>query len=178
MILLALLVLAPVSTAQAPVVVAVADFVDDTVDGSRIGADRLSADLAQTLARVAGGRMRVVPVDDVRAVMRARSLRPADLVSPTRTQEVAQAVGAQWVITGRWHALEMDVEVIILPNDTRRVQAHAWATLQIRVFDAATRRVVLEDSFSGMSGGGSGSFMLRLAAREALRRAALRLARL
>src|SRR3972149_5966364 len=55
---LALLTLAPPGAAQALRVVAVADFVDETVDGYQIGAVRLSADLQAYPAARGGGRRR------------------------------------------------------------------------------------------------------------------------
>jgi len=172
MAVLVVLLLASAGAAQGPPAVAVADFIDDSVYGSRIGAARLSADLAQVLAQAAGPRLRVVPIAEVRAAIRARGYRPEDLVSPTRTQEIAAAVGAQWVVTGRWHDLDADFDVITLPNDIRLVTGRAWAVLEIRVLDAATRRVLLDDSYSGSSAGVTGTFILQAAAREAIRRAA------
>src|SRR3972149_6546219 len=87
-----------------------AAFVDETVDGYQIGAVRLSAELQAYLAAQGRDRLRVVAVDEVRAAMRAREYAPADLVSPTKAAEIAQAVGADWLITGRWVYLDLDRE--------------------------------------------------------------------
>ena len=164
-------------TAQTLRVVAVADFVDDSLDGSLIGAERLSEDLQRLLADRARDRLRIVPVGEVRAAMRARGYRPHDLVSPTRAAEIARAVGADWIVMGRWSHLDRDIEPL---PDGRRL-AFGQALIEIRVREAGSRRILLEESFSGLAGG-AGSFgsgggnLLRQAAEVALRRAAERIA--
>src|SRR3972149_6987386 len=142
---LALLTLAPPGAAQALRVVAVADFVDETVDGYQI-----------------------------RAVRRARGYAPADLVSPTKAAEIAQAVGADWLITGRWVHLDVDRE----RQAGVRVSALAQAVIEIRVLQASTRRTLLSDTFSGIGIGITNAFLLRQAARVALPRAAVRISNL
>jgi hypothetical protein len=154
--------------AQAPHVVAVADFVDDTADGLQIGAVGLSADLQTYLAQRAGNRLRVIPVAEVRAVMRARGYTPADLVSPTRSAEIARAVEADWLVTGRWHYLDLERKVRLgVPRG-----AFAQAIIDIRVLEVATRRVLLSDMFSGTKVGMGNTFLLRQAAQGALQQAA------
>ena len=171
---LALLTLAPPGAAQALRVVAVADFVDETVDGYQIGAVRLSAELQAYLAAQGRDRLRVVAVDEVRAAMRARGYAPADLVSPTKAAEIAQAVGADWLITGRWVYLDLDRE----RQAGVRVPALAQAVIEIRVLQASTRRTLLSDTFSGIGFGLTNAFLLRQAARVALQRAAARISNL
>ena len=171
---LALLTLAPPGAAQALRVVAVADFVDETVDGYQIGAVRLSADLQAYLAAQGRDRLRVVAVDEVRAAIRARGYAPADLVSPTKAAEIAQAVGADWLITGRWVYLDLDRE----RQAGVRVPALAQAVIEIRVLQASTRRTLLNDTFSGIGFGLTNAFLLRQAARVALQRAAARISNL
>src|SRR3989304_9381235 len=68
---LALLTLAPPGAAQALRVVAVADFVDETVDGYQIGAVRKSADLQAYLAAQGRDRLRGVAGGGGRAALRA-----------------------------------------------------------------------------------------------------------
>ncbi len=178
-LLLALLVLASPGAAQATRTVAIVDFADETGDGINIGAVYFSADLAQALASAGGGRLRVLAVEGVRQALRARRYAPADLVSPTKAQEIAQAVGADWVVTGRWLHLDLD-----LPDDGARVPPLASALLEIRVLDAASRQVLLNDTFSGLMAGLSfpgtigNYFLLRQAARQAIVRAAREIARL
>lgn len=157
---------------------AVADFVDDSLDGSLIGAERLSENLQRLLADRARDRLRVVPVDEVQAAMRARGYRPHDLVSPTRAAEIARAVGADWIVKGRWSHLDRDIEQL---PDGRRL-AFGQALIEIRVLEAASRRRLLEEGFSGLAGGagslGPGGNLLRQAAGLALQGAAERIARL
>jgi hypothetical protein len=178
-LVLAASLLAGPGAAQTLRVVAVADFVDDSLDGSLIGAERLSEDLQRLLSDLSRDRLRVVPVGEVRAAMRARGYRPHDLVSPTRAAEIARAVGAEWIVMGRWSHLDRDIER--LPDDRRL--AFGQALIEIRVLEASSRRTLLEEAFSGLAGGGGllglgGGNVLRQAADAALRRAAERIARL
>lgn len=173
-VVLAASLLAAPGTAQTLRVVAVADFVDDSMDGSLIGADRLSEDLQRLLADLGRGRLRVVPVGEVRAAMRARGYRPHDLVSPTRASEIARAVGVEWIVMGRWSHLDTEMEPL---PDGRRL-AFGQALIEIRVRDATSRRILLEESFSGFVRGPGASSLLRRAAVAALQGAAERIARL
>lgn len=174
---LALLVLATPAGAQATRVVAIIDFADETADGFLIGASKLNADLERLLAERAAERLRVLPVDTVRAAMRDRNLGPRDLFGPNRQIELAAVVGADWIVTGRWTNLDTDVEVIDRPPLPPIVHASASAVLEIRVLEASTRRLLLNDSFMGQSSGAS-RFALRFAARQALWRTAEAIARL
>lgn len=114
----------------------------------------------------------------MRAAMRARGYRPHDLVSPTRAAEIARAVGADWIVMGRWSHFDRDIEQ--LPDG--RWLAFGQALIEIRVLEAASRRRILEEAFSGLAGGagslGPGGNLLRQAAGLALQRAAERIARL
>src|SRR3989442_5756778 len=98
--------LAP-ATGQPRLVLAVADFADDSSDGGLIQASQLSTYLQQQLQALAGGRMQVVAGDEIRAVMRAQGVTPADLLLRSRAAKVAAAVGASQVVTGRWHTLSL-----------------------------------------------------------------------
>ncbi len=172
--LIVLAVAAPISAQGAPSVV-VADFEDQSVDGSRIGAARLSADLSTLLAAAGRGRLTVVPVDQLRDVMRTRGLGPSDLLDPGRGREVAEAVGAQWLVTGRWTLLELDrPEPPLTPTDVAGPTL-AHAALEIRVLDVTTRRLVLNDLFSTTTVA-TGSHTLREVARVVLRKAAASIA--
>ncbi len=169
---LAIFILASPAGAQATRVIAVVDFADETADGHLIGASKLSGELERLLAERAGERFRVVPVDQVRAAMRERNLGPRDLFGPNRQIELATAVGATWIVTGRWMHLDTDIEVIDRPPLPPIVHRSAAAVLEIRILEASTRRVVLNDSFMGQS------FIVRFAAQQALWRAAEAIARL
>ncbi|HEV8338743.1 MAG TPA: hypothetical protein VGR25_03685 [bacterium] len=169
---LALLILATPAAAQATRVIAVVDFADETADGRLISASQLSGELGRLLAERAGGRFRVLPVEQVRAAMAARNLGPRDLFGPNQQIELAAAVGADWIVTGRWMHLDTDVEVIERAPLPPIVHRSAAAVLEIRVLEASTRRVLLNDSFMGQS------FLVRFAAYQALWRAAEAIARL
>jgi hypothetical protein len=160
--------------AQGVRVVAVADFLDESADGGQIGAARLSADLQRLLAERGRDRMRVVAVDEVRAAMRARGYKPEDMVSPTRAAEIATAVGAEWIVTGRW--LHLDLDDLRMTDPIWLMSGHA--TIEIRVLEAATRRIVLRDSFLGVAYGAGRWGLLQQAAYAALVRAAERIVRL
>lgn len=149
-------------------VVAVADFVDESVDGNLVSAPQLSAMLQRFLVDRGGGRLRVVDVERVRAALRTAKFSPSDLIYPSRAVEIAKAVGADWIITGRWTHLDID-EDFVRPSfpETR-------AMIELRVLDVATRRILLEDSFYGQATGRS----LTRAAEQALRAAADRIAKL
>lgn len=166
------------SQAQAPRVVAIADFVDESPDGALIQAPRLNATLERILAERGSGRLRVVSSGEVRAAMSAQGSTARDLVSPTKAIAVAQAVGAEWIVTGRW--LHLDVDVFTLPSRTDPlveipVAIVADSLLELRVLEAKTRRIVLQDAFGGESRGVSRLGVLTQAARIALQRAADRL---
>jgi len=182
-VLAALLAVAPATAAQGPAVrtIAVADFVDDSTDGGVIGASRLNAVLGRLVADRGGDRVRVVATEAVRAAMQAQGVLAPDLVSPTRAVALAQAVGADWIVTGRW--LHLDVDIFTVPSRADPtvevpVSVVGGSLLEIRVLEAATRRVVLRDSLGGESRGFSPFWALRRAAQVALQRAADRILRL
>ena len=180
------LAVAPVAVAQTPTVpqapavrtVAIADFVDESMDGAFIGAGRLNASLQRILSDRAGGRLRVVATEDVRAAMRTQGVTARDLVSPTKSAALAQAVGADWIVTGRWTHLDVDVFTRPNPADPDReivVRVSGHSLLELRVLEAATRRIVLQDSVGGDSFGFTRLHALIQAAQIALVRAADRL---
>jgi len=165
--------------AQTLRVVAVADFDSISADSGRIPAAQLTVLLQRLLAQQ-GGHLRLVAADSVRAALRARGYAPADLVSPTVAAEVARAVGADWVVTGRWTQLRIISRSV--PEDPTVPSARdgdglAVADVQVRVLEAATRRRVFEGRFQGVAGGADYGSLL-LAASEALRGAAAAIARL
>lgn len=164
--------------AQSARAVAVVDFVNISVDSGLLPSARLSDILQNLLQQRASGRFRVIAGDRVRDALRARGYTPEDLVSPSRSVEIAQAVGADWLITGRWTHLRFIGRST--PEDPtapsiRQGDQFAYAAVEIRVLEAATRRIVFEDRFIGQATGGDLSSLL-LAATEALRDAAGRIA--
>lgn len=177
LVLLAFLLLAPPAVAQAPRAVAIVDFVDDSDGGIHVGADRFSAELDALLAARAAGRVRAVSGEPVRAALRARGLTPRDLVSPTRAAEVGAAVGAEWIVTGRWSQLA----TFAIPDEPSGMtppprEQGAVALLDVRVLEVSSRRVLLRSSYAGHSFFHTGRFALIAAAREALQKAAAAIA--
>ncbi|MGH2349574.1 MAG: hypothetical protein ACRDFT_08930 [bacterium] len=159
---------------------AVIDFVDETSDGRMIGAARLSAELAADLAAVSGGRLRVVPVETVRAAMAARGYVPRDIFNTTKMLEIASAVGADLIVTGRWMHLDTDWVDIERPGTDRPMFRYAVgsAMLEVRVIEAPSRQVLLADSFSDSVQGFFGPPLLMLqAARRVLRQVAVTIVR-
>lgn len=154
--------------------VAVVDFVDETSDGRLIGASRLSTDLAAELAGISGGRLRVVPVETVRAAMAARGYALREIFNTTKMVEIAAAVGADVIVTGRW--MHLDTDWITLEQRMDRpliLYAVGNAMIEVRVIEAPSRQVLLAESFSDtVTGFGPPSLILR-AARQVLRQVAL-----
>lgn len=179
---LAVLALSAVPAAGQPVrAVAVVDFVDETSDGRMIGAARLSGDLAVELAGAAGGRLRVVPVDAVRAAMAGRGYGTREIFNTTKMMEIARSVGADVIVTGRWMHLDTDWMTLERPGtDKERIlYAIGSAMIEVRVIEAPTRQVLLAESFSdSVTGFGFGPPVLVLrAARRVLQQAALTIAK-
>ena len=161
--------------------VAVVDFVDETSDGRMIGAARLSGDLAAELAGASGGRLRVVPVEAVRAAMAGRGYGTREIFNTTKMMEIAAAVGADVIVTGRWMHLDTDWMTLEQPGtDKERIlYAIGSAMIEVRVIEAPTRQVLLAQSFSdSVTGFGFGPPVLVLrAARSVLQQAALTIAK-
>lgn len=170
----ALLILTPSgsTSAQSVRTLAVADFTDETHNGFSIRATQMNAELERILNARGGGRLRVVPTDQVRAAMRSQGVTADNLISPTKAIAVAQAVGAEWIVTGRWTRLEAEWD----PEPPRMVEA--TAVLEIRVLEAGTRRVVLQETFFSWNGGIFPGAALRQVAQRALLQAADRILRL
>ncbi len=171
---ISLLLASPVS-GQAVRVVAVAEFADDSTGGLLIGAKQMNHNLGSYLAERAQGRIRVIPASEVRAAMLARGYAVDDLISPSRSAEVARAVGADWMITGRWTHLDADRETI---RPREATTADGDAAITIRVVEATTRRILLEDSFWSHASGGGPWAVLLWAALGALQNAADRIVQL
>ena len=161
--------LAPVP-AQPRLVVAVADFVDDSADGGLIQASQLSTYLQQRLQVLASGRMQVVAGDEIRAVMRAQGVTPVDLLLRSRAARVAAAVGASQIVTGRWYTLSLTH----MPDEPviRGSEQNATAILDVWVIDGVSGSVVLQASYTGRASGLPNRLVLLEAAREALNQAA------
>lgn len=178
-VMAALLVSAVPSFGQSARAVAVVDFVDETSDGRMIGAARMSADLAADLAGAAGGRLRVVPVETVRAAMAARGYGTREIFNTTKMMEIAAAVGADVIVTGRWMHLDADWITTGDPGKERILYAIGTAMIEVRVIGAPTRRVLLAESYSDTATGFGFSrpFLVLRAARQVLRQVALSVAR-
>lgn len=176
-VILAALVPAQAQSARA---VAVADFVETGADSGLLPSALLNQVLQDLLQQRAAGRFRVIAGDSVREALRARGYTAEDLISPSRAVEIAQAVGADWLVTGRWTHLRFIGRST--PEDPttpsiRQGDMLAYAAVEIRVLEAATRRILFEGRFTGEATGGDLASLL-LAATEALRDAAVRIAQL
>jgi hypothetical protein len=170
----------PPTAAQTGKVIVVTDFANISVDSGLLPSAKLSDVLRTLLQQRLPAPSRVISGDSVRATMRAQGFTTNDLIYPSRVAAVAQALGADWVVTGTWTQLRFighgTAEDPGAPS-IRQGDAFAVADVEITVMEASTRRRLLEDRFSGRSPGGDlGS--LFIAATEALRFAAARIARL
>jgi len=166
----------PVSSQPAVRVVAVADFDDQSTEGALIDAARWNVTLGRFLSEGSKGRLRIAGIPEIRAAMQSHGYSAADLDYPSRAAEVAQAVGADWLITGRWThvaASRRDIR----PSDPMGEPsvADADATINIRVTDAASRKILLEGSFWSAAHGSGAFTVLRWAAEGALQKAAARI---
>ncbi|HEY3246756.1 MAG TPA: hypothetical protein VGK88_00510 [bacterium] len=173
---------APVAPAAGQTVhtVAVIDFVDETSDGAMIGAPRLSAELSRELASASAGRLRVVPVETVRAAMAARGFGTREIFNTTKLMEIAAAVGADWIVTGRWMHLDTDWITIERPGSDSPQFRYLMgdAMIEVRVIEAPSRKVILADSFSDTVQGFFGPQLVMLqAALRVLRQVAVTIAR-
>jgi hypothetical protein len=153
---LLLLILAEFAGAEpAPRTLAVAEFSTIGTDAP-LWADRWSDRLVTQLARRAGPSLRLLPTAAVRAEARRLGARPEELYVWTgRAATLARAVGADWILTGRW--THLDVEAIQRPVDPQAppvLVAFAQAVLQVRVVEAATQRILLEETFAATRAGG------------------------
>lgn len=176
-----LLSVAPVpTTAQTGKVIAVADFANISVDSGLIPSAQLSEVLRTLLQQRLPAPSRVISGDAVRAAMRAQGFTTNDLIYPSRVAAVAQALGADWVVTGTWTQLRFisrgTAEDPGAPS-IRQGDPFAIAAVEVQVIEVSTRRRLLDDRFIGEAGGGDLG-ALYLAASEALRDAAARIARL
>lgn len=160
-------------------VVALPDFADDSTQGALIDAGRLNTLLGRLLAERSGGRLRVVLGDGIRAAMQSHNFSALDLDYPSRAAEIAKAVGADWLITGRWTYIEAD-RGLLFPIDRMEfpIGSDGEATITIRVVDAATRRILLDESFWSAAHGAGRWTVLRWATDEALRKASERIVQL
>lgn len=174
-----LLALSPVrAQTQMARVIAVTDFANISVDRGLIPPATLSDVLRALLQRRLPAGWRVIAGDNVRAAMRALGYTQDDLVYPSRVAAVARALGADWVVIGTWTQLRViSTSTLEDPPSIRHGDAIAIADVQIRVMEASSRQRLLEGRFRGEAPGGDLGSLL-LAATEALRDAASRIARL
>ncbi len=177
-LLLVVALTGPVGAGSAPRTVAVAEFSAEGGDGFWLDLFRLQGQLVRRLNRLWG--LRVVGPDEVLAVMRQHRHSPEALyVWTSQAAEVARAVGADWIVVGRWTHLALDGDS--RPSDDPRIArpslSVAHAALQVRVVEAATRRILLEETFAvTRAGGGWGLGLLVDAAEAVLDRVVRRLA--
>ncbi len=174
----ALLALSLVASAagQAVRTVAVAPFWDLSADGAQVDAQGMNRDLAALLARV--GHLQVVAPDRLAAAMRSLGVWPSQLFHAVRARQLAQAVGADWLVVGRWTHLDSlaqgDSETGYLP----RRGGGAVAVLEVWVWEGGGARPRYAATFDTFRPAVVGVLGLRQAAEEVLHKAAAALSRL
>jgi len=105
---------------------------------------------------------------------------PRYIFNTTKMLEIAAAVGADLIVTGRWMHLDADWVFIERPGSDRPLFRYlvGSAMIEVRVIEAPSRQVLLADSFSDSVQGFFGPPLLMLqAARRVLHRAAVTIAR-
>ena len=169
--------LAGAGLADAPRTVAIAPFWDLSADGRVVDAERLNVALSALLAR--SGRFQVVPPERVLASMRSLGYSAAGLFHPARARQVAQALGCDWLVVGRWTHLDLlgpaDETDVPFP---RRGGGPAVAVLEVHVYTPTGSRPHFGGVFDATVPAAGGASGLRQAALAALRKVAAALARL
>ena len=163
------------AAAQAVRTVAVAPFWDLSADGAQVDAQGMNRNLTDLLARA--GRLQVVPPERTAAAMRSLGLWPSQLFHPARARQLAQAVGADWLVVGRWTHLDSLVHGDSGADLPRR-GGGVVAVLEVWVWEGGGARPRYEATFHAFRPAGGGTLGLREAAEEVLRRAAAALSRL
>ncbi len=176
-VIVLLTVLAGAGQAQSPPTVAVAPFWDLSADGRLVDAERLNEALGALLART--GSFRVVPPERVLMTMRSLGFSPATLFHPTRARQMAQALGCDWLVVGRWTHLDLlgPANEIDTPFP-RPGSGPAVAVLEVQVYTPTGSRPNFEAVFHTTYPAAGGVPGLRSAAQEVLGKAAAALARL
>lgn len=179
MTLLFAFLLALNAAGRVPLVLAVAEFSTVGTAGAPLllEMEPPNAQLVQLLLRDRTLALRILPVDRVRGATRELGFRPEELYIWTgRAAAVARAVGADWIVTGRW--THLDLESLPRPTGEFPTVSVAHAALQLRVLEAATRRILLEETFTATRADGRGTAALVEAVEAVLLRAARRIAEL
>ncbi len=163
--------------AQAPATVAVAPFWDLSADGWNVDAEHLNGALGTLLART--GAFRVVPPERVLATMRSLGLSPPALFHPARARELAQALGSDRLVVGRWTHLDLlgPADDTVLPFP-RRGAGPAIAVLEVRVYTPKGSRPYFEGVFDATDPAAGGTSGLRQVALAVLRKVVAALTRL
>ncbi|MER3455519.1 MAG: hypothetical protein C4303_00200 [candidate division GAL15 bacterium] len=174
--MLAVALAAAFAAAQPARTVAVAPFWDLSTDGALVDADRLNVELSSLLA--ATGRFRVVSAHLVAHAMRSLGSFPAQLFHPARAREVREAVGADWLVVGRWTHLASTADGEFDAGLPRRGGGGAVAVLDVWVWERANPRPRYEATFDAFRPAVLGTLSLKDAAEEVLRKAAAALGRL
>lgn len=152
-----------------PRTLAVAEFATSGTDAPP-WANRWGDQLVDRLTRRAGPNLRILPMGTVRAEARRDGARPEELYIWTgRAAALARAVGADWILTGRW--THLDREALQRPVDPQTPPvpvAFAQAVLQVRLVEAATQRILLEETFAATRTGGPAAGLLGQAVDDVL----------
>jgi hypothetical protein len=102
-----------------------------------------STRLSELAAR---GRFQIVPAANVAAEMKRLGIAPSDLISPSRTVAVGQAVGADAVLTGRVTLFMQEREPGHIGGASFG-QAYTRVDLDVRVLEVATRLNLFQETF-------------------------------
>lgn len=123
-------------------VLAIAPFADDVALSRQIadyGANRL-------IQLVAARGYQVIPASRVAAEMQRLGIGARELISPTKTWMLGQALGADAMVTGRVTLLQQDAED--LGNDAGvRGFAHTRVDVDVRVLDVHSRVNLFQSTF-------------------------------
>jgi len=124
-------------------ILAIAPFADEASLSRQI-ADWGSVRLGELMTR---SRFQVIPASRVATEMQRLGIARSDLISPSRTVAVGQAVGADAVLTGRVTLLMQERE----RDDTDGPSFGGTTTrvdVDVRVLDITTRVNLFQDTFS------------------------------
>ncbi|MCS7235848.1 MAG: hypothetical protein RMM30_07745 [Armatimonadota bacterium] len=162
--------------AQGLPTLAVAPFWDLSADGVQVDAERMNRDLSRLLVQTA--RFHVVSPERVGAAMRSLGFLPPQLFHPARARELSQAVGADWLVVGRWTHLDRLDGGDGDPDLPRPRGGGVVAVLDVWVWARGGTRPKYEATFNSFRPAVGGPLGLREAAEEVLRKVAAALSRL
>jgi len=140
------------ATGQTPPKVGVTDFYAPTPLGDFFGfiPERFAAaDLTDSLSRTTGGKIIVIPHATMDAAQRGIQWQGVDVLHYDRLGALAQAVGADWLVTG-W-IRELVISSAARPNSdivtiNGQGQKVGYATVVVQTFSASEGRIVRQET--------------------------------